>query len=134
MKKRQKKAVRKGNKFLYWFPRIFILVFAILIFIFSLLSGAEQQGGGLLGVIKNSPNALPWLILLVVVYFAWKYEKFGGYFFLVAGILTIFAFDTWEDIIVFLIVSFPLLLAGILFLVSYYFYGECKNKEKRKRK
>ena len=49
-----------------------LLIIGVLIFIFALLSGAESKGGGVVGIIKNSPNALPWVFLLVLVYVAWK--------------------------------------------------------------
>jgi len=58
--------------------RYTILVLGILVFIFALASGSEEYGGGVMGVIKNSPNALPWLGLLVFLFIAWKWELIGG--------------------------------------------------------
>ena len=37
-------------------------------FVFALLSGAEQYGGGIKGVMMNSPNALPWLVFFGVCF------------------------------------------------------------------
>lgn len=109
---------------LYWAPRVLSLVFGLFIFIFSLFSGSEEYGGGFTGVLKNSPNALPWAVLLGIVYLAWKNDKIGGYFFLAFGILSVLFFKTWQDLIVFLIVSFPMLLVGGLFLLNYYDKGK----------
>ncbi|HHB52203.1 MAG TPA: hypothetical protein ENK75_04055, partial [Saprospiraceae bacterium] len=53
-------------------------IFGILVFLFALVSGSEAYGGGLMGIIKNSPNALPWALLLLLVGIAWKWEFLGG--------------------------------------------------------
>jgi hypothetical protein len=43
-----------------------------------------------MGIVKNSPNAFPWLLLLGLNYLVWKKELLGGI------ILTIFGlFITW---------------------------------------
>jgi hypothetical protein len=42
------------------------------VFVFALVSGAEKYGGGFQGLIKNAPSAMPWLMLLFLVYVAWK--------------------------------------------------------------
>lgn len=97
--------------------KIFITVLSFLIFLFALFSGAEGFGGGLRGVIRNSPNALPWLVLFVFVYFLWKREIVGGILLVVFSVFTIFMFDVFDDNLgVFLIISLPLLLTGAFFL------------------
>jgi len=40
-----------------------LLLFTILLFGFALLSGSEDYGGGIQGILKNGINALPWAIL-----------------------------------------------------------------------
>lgn len=114
----------KGNKFLYWAPRVVILVFSVLVFIFALFSGAEKYGGGIYGVMKNIPNALPWLLLLGIVWFAWEHEKIGGYLFLIFGVASAFFFNSWENLATFFMVSFPIIIVGILFLVNHYKYNK----------
>ena len=106
------------KKTIYWVPRIIILVFAILIFVFALLSGSERYGGGIIGILKNSPNALPWLILLLIVYFAWKWEKIGGWMLIILSVLFTFFFDAFESLGAFLFLILPILIVGILFLIS----------------
>ncbi len=110
----------KESKLFYWTPRVIIVIFSALAFIFSLFSGAEKYGGGFYGILKNSPNALPWLLLFGVVYFAWNHEKIGGYLFLALGIASIFFFNSWENLATFFIVSLPIIVAGILFLLNHY--------------
>ncbi len=103
-----------------------ILILAILIFLFALFSGAED--GGIKGIIRNSPNALPWIILFVFVFILWKRELVGGILLSLFGIFTIFMFDVFEDNIgVFFIISLLLLLTGVFFI--YYSFRIRKEPE-----
>lgn len=70
-----------------------LLFLGITAFGFALISGSESFGGGLMGVFKNSPNALPWLILLGVIAYAWKNELYGGISITVLGVAAVIAFN-----------------------------------------
>lgn len=96
--------------------RVVLLIYACFWFIFALFSGSEQMGGGMMGVIKNSPNALPWLLLFGLVWLTWKKELIGGILIALMGIFTVFFFKTLQDPIVFLIVSLSLILLGATFI------------------
>ncbi len=100
--------------------RTLLLVFGILIFIFALVSGAATFGPGIKGVVLNSPNALPWLILLILVYVAWNNELVGGILIALLGILTVFFFNTLKHAAVFFIISLPLVVLGGFFVLSWY--------------
>ena len=99
---------------------IILLVFNSLIFIFALISGAQELGVGLIGVLKNSPNTLPWLIMFGFIYVAWKWERIGGTLITAAGLLTVLAFDTYKNVLSFLLISLPFIILGSLILVSWY--------------
>jgi len=95
----------------------FLLIFSVLVFIFSLLSGSEDYGGGFMGIVKNSPNSLPWLLLLVLVYITWKWKLIGGILLSLFGIGLLYffgipdhSFQTATLIIALLPVVFGLLL------------------------
>ena len=94
----------------------------VAVFIFALLSGANDYGGGLIGIIKNSPNALPWAALLVVLFIAWKKEKIGGVILTALGIVLVYFFNFsgpnfwWSTFIITLLI--PIL--GSFFLISDY--------------
>ena len=62
-----------------------LLIIGILLFIFSLISGSETYGGGLSGLIRNSPNSIPWIVLLVLVIIARKNYAWGGFLLLIFG-------------------------------------------------
>ena len=117
------------KKVIYWTPRIIILVVAIFSFVFALLSGSERYGGGIKGILMNSPNALPWLVLFLFVWVAWIWEKIGGWFFVSFAIFSAFFFKVYENPVVLLLVTLPILLVGILFLVS-----SKLNKKKGRKK
>jgi len=102
--------------------RYTLLSIGALLFVFALFSGAESFGGGFMGVIKNSPNAAPWLGLLVFVFIAWKWELFGGILITALGI-----FVTWymsirgDNFFVLPFIFFMLIiLMGVFFLLSWY--------------
>ena len=94
-------------------------------FIFALLSGAEEYGGGFSGVLKNSPNALPWLILFVITYIAWKRELIGGIGIIIAALFSVYFFETYRSLVVFLGISFPLFTIGSFLILSWHL---SKNK------
>lgn len=100
--------------------KIILLIVAIFWFVFALLSGSADYGGGLRGILMNSPNAIPWAILLGVTYLAWKKELIGGIIIVVLGIATMFAFNTFREMITFLLISFTLILLGAALIVSWY--------------
>ena len=100
--------------------KILILVLSVLVFLFALFSGAGEYGGGFTGILKNSPNAIPWLVLFLFVFILWKRELAGGVLLCVFSIFTVFMFDVFDDNLgVFFIISLPLLAAGAFFI----FYG-----------
>ncbi|MFN8357270.1 MAG: hypothetical protein U0Y10_22630 [Spirosomataceae bacterium] len=73
--------------------RYALLILALFTFLFALLSGAEHYGGGFMGVLQNSPNALPWLILLGMVYIAWRWERIGGILIIIIGAFMVYFFN-----------------------------------------
>ncbi|MFA4941279.1 MAG: hypothetical protein WC582_01615 [Patescibacteria group bacterium] len=90
-----------------------LIIIAAAAFIFALLSGAES---GMMGIIKNSPNALPWLVLFILVFVAWKWEMIGGLVILFFGIFSFFFFHASGSLPVLLVVTLPLIILGILFI------------------
>ncbi len=70
-----------------------LLIIGILLFIFSLISGSDTYGGGLSGLTKNSPNSIPWIILLVLVIIARKNYAWGGFLLLIFGGMITYYFN-----------------------------------------
>jgi hypothetical protein len=115
-----KKKLMKTAKYLRYTARTVLLIVASFWFVFALLSGSEEYGGGLKGILMNSPNALPWLLLFAFVYVAWRWELIGGILVALMGLYTAFFFDALESPIVFLLISVPLMLLGGLFIASWH--------------
>ena len=115
------KKVKIAN-YLRYTARYVLLVLGILVFIFALLSGAEGYGGGIKGIIQNSPNAIPWVILLVLVYVAWKWELIGGTIITLIGfaMLYFFNFRGPNVFLVTFILCLAIIILGSFFIISWY--------------
>ena len=118
----------KVAKYLRCTARTILLIVSIFWFVFALLSGAEEYGRGLEGVLMNSPNALPWLLLFLLVYISWKKELIGGSLIMLIGFLTIAFFKTHQHLIIFMLVSLPLIVLGVALMISYYLDKNKKNE------
>jgi len=108
--------------------RYFLLIVGILVFVFALLSGSEEYGGGVTGIIKNSPNALPWLGLLVFLFIAWKWELIGGILITALGIFLMLFFNVlgggfqWPAFIV----SIVPVVFGLMFVLSWFLHKKSR--------
>lgn len=101
--------------------RYTLLVIGGLVFVFALFSGAEEYGGGFQGVIKNSPNALPWAGLLLLVFVAWEWELVGGIIITALGFFMLAFFNTGQNFFLFTFVLCLLIVAlGLLFIISWF--------------
>lgn len=102
--------------------RYALLVLGILVSIFALVSGSEAYEGNINGIIQNSPNALPWLMLLVMVVIAWRWELVGGVLITLSGLAMLYFF-TIRGQNFFLstcILTSLIAILGSLFIASWY--------------
>ena len=96
---------------------VILLIVSLLLFVFALFSGAEDYGGGVRGVFLNSPNTIPWAILLLFVYIAWQWRYIGGVLVIISGLATIFFFNS---LFVLFAVAIPLMILGWVLLIAWY--------------
>lgn len=110
--------------------RYSLLVIGVLVFIFALLSGAESKGGEVMGIIKNSPNALPWVLLLFLVYVAWKWELVGGIIITALGLFLFYFFNfAGNNFFLFtFILTLLIILLGSFFILSWYLRKDFSEK------
>lgn len=118
----EKKKVNKTKNSYRNIARYSILVIASILFVFSLLSGSESYNGTLKGVLSNSMNTLPWLILFILLFVAWKRELLGGVLIVLFGLWAICFFNFqganfWWSIF-FITLIIPIL--GSFFILSWY--------------
>lgn len=65
-----------------------LLLLGVLVFIFALVSGSDD--GGLL---RNTPNTIPWLLLLVLTIYSFKKPVFGGLLIILYGLALVYFFN-----------------------------------------
>jgi hypothetical protein len=103
---------------LFWTPRILGILFAIFISLFAL--DVFGQGYNLAEtILALGMHLIPTGILLVVLILAWRWEWMGGILFPGLGIL--YLVMAWGRLhwSAYLVISGPLFLTGILFLVDW---------------
>lgn len=105
------------NKILCWIPRVLAILFIVFISLFALDAFSEEGSFWqiLLGFLIH---LIPTVILVVLLVVAWRCQTVGGWLYLALGLVFTFYFDTYEHMITFFVVSGPLFLIGILFLIS----------------
>ena len=107
--------------------RYTLLVLSIIVFIFALISGSESYGGGIIGVMKNNPNTLPWLILLLFIYIAWKWELMGGIIITLLGIVMVYFFNVGPNFwLTTFILTLLIVIMGLFLILSWYLRKDLK--------
>jgi len=97
---------------------LLLTVWSVALFLFALLSGAEAAEGTVSSMVANAPNALPWMIPIVLIYVTWKRQVLGGTLFFLFGLATILFFNTYETIVGLLIVSAPAIVFGAMLMTQ----------------
>ncbi|MFH1612214.1 MAG: hypothetical protein ABIB46_00535 [bacterium] len=106
------------NKILYWTPRILAILFNLFIAMFVLDVFSEYKFPEVL--IALFMHLVPNFILGLITLIAWKKEKIGGILFILLAffyIIMTFGKDM-GGIITYLIITGPLIVIGILFILS----------------
>jgi len=105
------------SKYLYWAPRVLAILFIAFLSIFAL--DVFVEGYSFLELsIALFMHLIPALILVGVLWVAWRREKVGGIIFVIIGFLFTIFFRTYSNLIGFLLISFPVFLIGFLFWIS----------------
>ena len=100
-----------------WFPRVLAVAYALFIALFSFdvfssdSSLLDKLGGFLI-------HNIPTFVILFALWLSWKKPMYGGATFIViSAIFTIF-FRTYQRWDTFVLISAPILLIGILFILN----------------
>ncbi len=120
----------------HWSPRILSILAILFLSMFALDSFApnltvwQQMTGFLI-------HLIPSFILLAILVVAWKREQIGGLIFIIIGILFIpFIYrhnytmnhSTWISTGIVLMINFPFILVGLLFLISHRLKKKINNQ------
>ena len=99
----------------FWIPvsLIILIILFLGIFSFDVFTPGVPFLSQILGfLIHNIPSE----ILIILLFVSWKYPKIGGILLIIAS-LALTIYSHLYEISVFLMSTFPVLLAGILFIV-----------------
>ena len=105
----------KTRLWLAYFAKSLLLVMAVGLAIFALLSGAEDSG-----TFKNIPNALPWIVLIIFVCIAFRWQILGGILIILFGVFTILFFSAFQVLWILFLISLPLILLGFFLTLLIY--------------
>ena len=120
--------MKTSTKIIHWIPRILFILAILFISMFALdafnpnYTIWQQIGGFLI-------HLIPSYILIALLLVAWKWELVGGIIFMLIGLgFTPFIYlhnyhmnhSVWMTIFIVLVINFPFVLVGILFVISHY--------------
>lgn len=119
-------------KYLRGTTRYTLLVVLSLTFVFAIFSGSGDYGGGLKGVVKNSMNGAPWLLMLIMLFVAWKWELIGGILIILLGFGAMYFFCfPWKGFEFAFFLSLFIIIFGSLFIVSWYLTRKANNHQEK---
>lgn len=98
-----------------WMPRILMMIFIVFINIpvFSLTADSALEWAWTLFF-----WFIPTCFLLALYALAWKKPLWGGIAFVLVGIVSLFWYPTYNNLILFMAVTGPLLSGGILYILQ----------------
>jgi hypothetical protein len=99
-------------KIIYWLPRIMAIIIVAFFIAFVFLS----HGFSAESLVESSV----WVVLLLATILAWKWEGWGGLIFIVLGLGYIGLASQRATITALLVVSLPIIITGLLFIISKY--------------
>jgi hypothetical protein len=103
---------QKIKKYLANFCKILLLVIAVCLAAFALMSGAEDAGFW-----KNIPNGLPWIVLLAFVLITFWKQFLGGILIILFGVFTIIFFSALQFLWILFLISLPLIVLGAVLTI-----------------
>ena len=105
------------EKILFWSPRVLGILIAIFVSLFALDVFGEGYSFWQT-IAAYAMHLIPTLVILIVLGIAWRWEWTGGFLFVALGVLYITLFWEPSNLPAYLIISGPLFLVGILFLLD----------------
>jgi hypothetical protein len=114
------------KKILFWTPRVLSILIAIFISLFALDVFIEGYSFWET-IMALLMHLIPTVIFLVILGIAWRWERIGGILFILLGLLYITLFWDPDQLPAYLLISGPLFLAGIFFLLDGYIRKESRS-------
>lgn len=108
------------KKFLFIAPRILSILLTAFVSIFA-FDVFEQGYAGWEFLLVFLINLVPTFVMVAFIIIAWKWEKIGGWLFILLGVG--FAFIGRFQLLAIAIFTIPIIFIGIMFLLHDYKYG-----------
>ena len=115
------------NKLLFWSPRVLGILIAIFVSLFAL----DVFGEGYSfreTVVALVMHLIPTFLILIALAIAWRWPWLGGLLFVALGVLYITLFWEPSNLPAYLVITGPMFLAGVLFLLDGYFRSAIQTK------
>jgi hypothetical protein len=117
---------RPVKRLLFWAPRILCILFAVFVSLFALDVFGEGYGfwGTMLALLMH---LIPTFVILIVLAISWRWEWVGGIMFIALGVL--YLVTSWGRFhwSAYLLISGPLFLVGVLFLINWLYRAELRT-------
>ena len=108
---------RPVKKILFWSPRVLGILIAVFVSLFALDVFGEGYST-VETIVALAMHLIPTFVILIVLGIAWRWEWTGGFLFVALGVLYITLFWEPSNLPAYLVISGPLFLTGILFLLD----------------
>jgi len=118
---------RSVKRLLFWAPRILCILFAVFVSLFAL--DVVGEGYGLWGtILALLMHLIPTGVILIVLAISWRWEWVGGVLFIALGVL--YLAMSWGRLhwSAYLVISGPLFLVGVLFLINWLYRAELRTQ------
>jgi hypothetical protein len=114
-------------KIIYWSPRGLGILVVLFVSIFAL--DVFGEGYSFLETIAAlAMHLIPSFVILLVLGIAWRRAWIGGFLFVALGVLYITLFWEPSNLPAYLLISGPLFLVGILFLLDGYYRSATRTE------
>jgi len=114
------------GKWLFWTPRAICILFAVFTSLFALDVFTEHSGFWTI-LLALLIHLIPTYIIVAVLVVSWRREAIGGYLFISLGILYLLMAIGKFPWYVYLAISGPLFLVGILFLLNWRYREQLRS-------
>jgi len=103
------------KRYLHWIPRILAIALALFLALFALdvFGEFDTIGETLIALFMH---LVPTFVVLAAAAVAWRWNLAGGVLFILLGAMSMVFFDTYEELLSFLLISTPAFVIGALFL------------------
>lgn len=125
--------MKTKNNFIFWLPRIILILLILFISIFS-FDVFEGNNTIIEKLIDLFMHLIPTLILIILLVIAWKKPFIGFILLIITGTFSIFFFNINKNPYVILILILPQYIIGLLFLLDYKYNSKKSKKIKKKPK